>query len=623
MRFNSINSKRKIAFVGILTTLFCAFLYPLNAQDYLFLSSEQFLNTNIYNLNAEINQNVFKGLFSLSQRYKGVSEQNLTFRDEDNISLSYLKPISKSLALNFKNNFYYADDSKSIGINKIHNLLSNFGAQIKKDNFSIESGIGYKDIYQIGKKSNGGGIYLIGDLKDYSLEDIYLGGNLNAEKYWLSDKRDLSDINLSFKSYSDVNSDDNFAIGVNYKRQYKDFYSPISSSQIFLETRFENRYSLSSVLNYKISDKIKLSADATIENISLERAFSSADSLIILTKTLRNLSAQQTQISVKANFNFKTIAANIGISADAKNEYNTAKSKFYINDNDLKSFNNQEAQRDIKNALNRAFANTSIAISNKDTLGLSLSAQVLKYDTPSALNDDDRDEAGYLGNLFFKRRFSENLTAKLSLDFTARHLIYLKATRSSQNKWDRFIRLSEKIEINLDNFYYSPEFEVFANYSSFDYEKVLPNLQSFSFRQVAYRDTIKYQLNSQYSLEISNNLRYFQRASFYWNNFSENPESYNFETFNKILLSKNFLLNCYYSIGTRFYLFYKKSAHSAIASIINYDENRYSISPEAKLEYAFDNSSLIGIYSWYEFQFLNKNKRREIPNFLIQLNYRL
>ena len=611
----------KKKFILLLSVLFCAF--DLSAQNNIFLSNEKIVNTEIFNLNCDINKNIFGGAFSLSQKYRGASEQSLTFREEESLLFKYYSPIKDNLNIITNNSFFLTNDSKSIGINKSQNIQSNLGLFQKNGNSSLETGISFKDMSQIGKKTSGAGLYLSGDINNYSLDEFQISGSILGEKYWLNNERDLSDINLNFKTFSDPNLKDNFELDVKYRRQYKDFYSPISDGVSLLETRFEKRYSIGAALNYGVFKSIKVFANARIENIDLARAFNSMDSIAIQTKVFRNLSAQQLLINLRANIELDNLNATIGLASESKNENNAVNKKFDLSEADINNFRSLEEQRDNQTEANRLFFQGFLVVNNKDSIYSNFSAQTSRYDTPSELNLDDRDEASFLGNIAYKKVFNENLNAKISLDFSARHLVFLKASRSAQNKWDRFIRLSEIIEIKTKNIVYTPEFEIFANYSSFDYEKTITNAQSFSFRQLGYKDYLKINLSENYYFEISNNLRYFQRASFYWSDFSESPESFNFETYNKISICNRFLLNCLNSIGIRYYSFSKKSAQNILSAIANSDENRYSIAPEAKLIYSASENSNIMINAWYEFQYFNNQLRQKIPNFLIQINYRI
>ena len=114
------------------------------------------------------------------------------------------------------------------------------------------------------------------------------------------------------------------------------------------------------------------------------------------------------------------------------------------------------------------------------------------------------------------------------------HYVYLKSQRSSSNNWNRVLRFSPTILLQSNYLYYKPEFGINANYTTYDFENIVTGINSFSFREVSYMDTIQIKLNSNYYIESKNEIRYSERGILYWNEFSEQPQRSNFESFVKL-----------------------------------------------------------------------------------------
>ena len=65
-----------------------------------------------------------------------------------------------------------------------------------------------------------------------------------------------------------------------------------------------------------------------------------------------------------------------------------------------------------------------------------------------------------------------------------------------------------------------------ANYTVYDFEDILSQVQSFSFRQLSLRDSILYEVNSRLNLEFINDLKFYEQGEFRESEFSERPLMY-------------------------------------------------------------------------------------------------
>ena len=116
------------------------------------------------------------------------------------------------------------------------------------------------------------------------------------------------------------------------------------------------------------------------------------------------------------------------------------------------------------------------ALGMRDTLSGDFNENLLNYDTPSGLNDDDHDNLITSAALRFGRSFSENLNGGLTLLATRTHLVYLKSSRSGENNVSQSLALFSYANYNGPKLLAWASGEVFANYTVLDYLDSIPLL---------------------------------------------------------------------------------------------------------------------------------------------------
>jgi hypothetical protein len=171
-----------------------------------------------------------------------------------------------------------------------------------------------------------------------------------------------------------------------------------------------------------------------------------------------------------------------------------------------------------------------------------------------------------------------------------------------------------------------PQFEVLANYTSFDFEDVLGTVQSFSLRQVAYRDSLRIMLNPHATLESRILFRYFERGEFRWREFSETPRDRNIEAFVRTLCvvqPAGFAFGttnmARFGLGGRVYVLTQEPISVGNAPRALGFVNR-SFAPETLVEMDFISGTLLRVSGWYEFQFDRTSFLRGVPNILLSVN---
>ncbi|MFN3781935.1 MAG: hypothetical protein ACK4SO_07145, partial [Candidatus Kapaibacteriota bacterium] len=208
----------------------------------------------------------------------------------------------------------------------------------------------------------------------------------------------------------------------------------------------------------------------------------------------------------------------------------------------------------------------------------------------------------------------EYYTLGLTLDLQLNHLVFLKASKSSLNNWNRVIRLSTNSFYKTDNFLWKPNLEIFSNYLVYDFETISGNVKSYAFRQFTYRDSLEIMLSK--FLTLSNTLvyKYSERGNLYWKEFAMTKESKINEIFLKTMLNLSYTEKIHYGIGARLYNI-KQTPFDKNLSRENYFY--YSYSPEVEIKFFLGNNNIIFLQGWYELKFWNYKIVGENPNLTI------
>lgn len=154
------------------------------------------------------------------------------------------------------------------------------------------------------------------------------------------------------------------------------------------------------------------------------------------------------------------------------------------------------------------------------------SASILRYDTPSGLNVEDRDESLFILALGTFHPLNRFLDLALTLEGTQSHVVYLLGDRSANNAVNRVLRLAPRSWFRPAPWLTSMnEFEVLANYTVYDFEDVLAQARSFSYRQFAWADSTVLDFDSRLGLDFLAYLRFYDRGQLDWGDFTERLEN--------------------------------------------------------------------------------------------------
>lgn len=189
----------------------------------------------------------------------------------------------------------------------------------------------------------------------------------------------------------------------------------------------------------------------------------------------------------------------------------------------------RDDQEKRKNNLTRRTALAGVLLlpfGSADTVRIAGSTSVLRYDTPSRENVEDRDELLSALAVSAARRFSRTFHAAVGLEGTASHTVYLLADRSANNSRNYVLRFwpatwfrpaGGLVTVNT--------FEVLANYTVYDFEEQSALVRSFSYRQFAWTDSTALELSRRIGLDFLAQLKLYERGQLRWGEFTERTEN--------------------------------------------------------------------------------------------------
>ncbi|MBL7999343.1 MAG: hypothetical protein JNL32_11975 [Candidatus Kapabacteria bacterium] len=585
------------------------------------IGMDKIANTFLFRANADIAQRVFGGELTISQNYSGSTVRSLSaaFRDDQQFQLGYSIPVDSTFQILTQGLWLYSRDSRSLGLSSLERSNASAGLRYKYDNYiMLEAVAGAERATQSLVRDVGTLLSVNGRAQNIQLDNYDVSAQLRSE-YISFTERTNSDIDAQLGLRREYDARNYLTVLATHRNLRRDFYSLSSLNAApvtTLETRFERRTAIDAATQFGVLKNISADIQATFGFASVNRGYARPLEGLNNTSVQRDLSELSVNVQAKADYADATSYAQAGIASFYRDEENTALKKFDgIGDDLLDTVKLLERIRDNSTSRVRLFASGGTALSKRDSITVSASISILRYDTPSVLNNDDRDEQNILFHVVFFRQFSPYLRGVLSFQTQQTNIVFLKSQRSSLNNWNRVYRLAPSCDIDVGRFHAQPQCEVLAQYTVYDFEGMPSVPQSFSFRQIAIRDSLIIPLYHSASIETRFYLRYFERGELFWSSFSERPVSKNYEQFIRPLVWVDAGTDCRVAAGIRWYALSQQNivTPNAVNTLLE------SIAPECSLEWTLERGTQLRVNGWYEFQYQNRIAFRRMPNISITL----
>lgn len=526
--------------------------FPLTAftqQD--FLISDSASLTNSLRTNVSSNQNSANLLsqfrweniigsykVDISETYNSDVTKlgNNFFRNYNN-----LKAIA---SYNLLKNFYVGggiqsriiSDEKQIEINKDRNDFYFVNLEYTRSNFLVNSKLGYRIQDQIGIEDYGISATLSSQIKDLEILRFQTASAISLLLDNLSEK---SNYNYIFSSTIDKNFSDRASNRTKIQLSFlrNDFYIPATASIIAqygvnnnIQMRNDNIAWIDNELKYDISRAFLFTTYASVQlrNIKNRYKYIPPASNIIFDNIYNTyITDNSYKIGIALDATFKQFSSIFKLQYSEKNEQHSA---YEIQGLSQQQMNEIQKIENSKNNLNRITSlifETTCPISNTNSLKGVLSSLILRYDTESKDNVDDRDELYVTVQITHLYDNLLNFIAETSFEFNSVTLNYLFKERSANNNTNKIYKLTSKTFYSPFNFLTTKNlFQVLANYTVYQYEDLASQIQSFSFRQFLFNDSTYLKLNSHLFLEFRGNLRIYEQGVYNDKNFTVKPINY-------------------------------------------------------------------------------------------------
>lgn len=262
-----------------------------------------------------------------------------------------------------------------------------------------------------------------------------------------------------------------------------------------------------------------------------------------------------------------------------------------------------------------------LRIARGHRLTIAGSSSILRYDTPSPQNFDDRDELRLLLFTGTQHDVSRYLTLDIAMDLVMTHVVYLRAQRSANNNWNRVLRLTPALSYQpVDWFKTTNAFEVLANYTVYDFEDMVSGLRSLSYRQVGWIDSTRVQLTENTRFNFFSHYRRYERGELRWSSFSERP-LHSFEELT-IIASVRYDVrpgSIAFAGGIRYFNRNRYRYHQRERE---FETQLRNIGPTCFIYWNIDNRLTLTLNGWYEMQYRDSIHFSSIPNLSIDIGAR-
>jgi len=584
---------------------------------------DKIANTYVFTATADVRAVTDLVTFRWVNTYRGSAFRTATMaiRDDEFSQISVEVPLSAYLTGVIRQDWVLSRDSRSVGLNSLERLGGVGGLRWHEDGLGhLEAVAGMERTTQIGQRAAGfiGGVD--GQLYDLALEEWRLRSRLVADYQHMDSLRSNSDVLAHadvMRLFSDVSQ---MNVSIDYTNVHRDFFTALSgstSNELAVEQRGEERVRASTDVSYGVTQGLTAGLTVGVDAGRVGRGYRDPYEDVTITKVDRTLSELTIDVALELRYAAPSLSTTVGLALFSRNEQNSVAPVVAMEELDLAAIRSQENQRDNSSQRSKFYGAATWYPSDQDTVQMEGSSWLLRYDTPSALNYDDRDELNGLLTLRYSRRISPLLSFNLTLSGQYVHMVFLNKQRSAINNENRVIRFAPQVIIHGSVVKMQPQLEVLANYTVYDFDEPGANARSYSFRQIALRDSIRIRLSQELFIDARILFRYFERGALFWGSFAETPQNSNLEQLSKFLLFYEVGSALRIGTGVRFYQLEQRtlgpgSTITATTSSVQF------WAPETSIRFTTSDGSDLSLGGWYEFQHVNGTGRRNLPNLLLQ-----
>ncbi|MDE3057281.1 MAG: hypothetical protein KGJ59_04920 [Bacteroidota bacterium] len=582
------------------------------------LRFERNLDTYQWNALTRYHEQSENWIVGLSEQYNFslIRLQQSSLRDEQNFSFNIARKISPAFSLKAKTESFILSDNQSLGISNagIHSGVA--GIEVNPfPGISVSSLAGIRFDKQQQYEDEGAAYELDGrtDTLEYGGYRSRFSFDINQSSIAPRFFRNNDSYAFFRKDFVEGSFD---TLNFHWSDTRWDFYIPADTLvqkqfgvSANIQTRGEELLSFVNVLQYGIVRNLTMVVQMSGNSRSIRRAYRYT-SLADLNAILYNTSVQESYLDGGVDMSYageSLLQASFGIHVNERDEKHLLDRIPGVDNN--AQINRAEKESRLDNTARRTMLQGLVysQFSEHDNIVLQSSASLLRYDTPDSLNTDDRDELLMDFALRETHVFNPIVALSLAANATVGHIVYLFKERSANNNWNRIFRFSPEVQYTPSpDFRMFNSFEVLANYTVFDFESLLPSVQSYSYRQFAFMDSSAYDVSSRLGIDMYFYLRLYERGVLHWQEFSERPQQYVEEaTFSPQVRYGN-LRGMYFAVGFRSFA---QNRYRYVETRRVFDGNFFSYGPTMAIIISLSSRSRVELQGWKEFQQYGASRR--------------
>ncbi len=455
-------------------------------------------------------------------------------------------------------------DDRNVELNKLKTnyYFINFD-YIPQYNVKINARTGLKSEEQIGRFNQGFSGMLLTEIDKLTFNNYNLNATVDLNNDALQERKSYQyRLNASLHKTFTTASENTSVIRAYTTKS--DFYVPATPSIVSqygdalnVQSRKENYILLQDELVYKFTGFLTTKGNASFltKNYYNEFKYKPTDNNAIFenvydTKVIEN----RIEIYGTAEINLRKFRSSMRLLYSERSETHDL-----INSENILPAQQSEISKIEKNK-NNIGKITSLSmdsyynLTNTHSFRFSGSSAILRYDTDSQENYDDRDELYIILQLSHLYTNLSNFNIETTFEFNSSDYNYIFKERSANNNSNKLYRLTSTSFYKPAGFLSTKNSaQVLANYTVYKFEDLTSQIQSFVYRQILVWDTTVYNLNKNLYFNINGQIKNYEQGQYNNAQFSIRPVNYYSEKL--INLNINYTKSFYtVSTGYRFFI---------------------------------------------------------------------
>ena len=587
---------------------------------------ERNLNTYLWNFKADFSGRDSGFAADVHDRYSSsfIEQNQNSLRDEHTLWLNASRRISSMMNLDLEASTFTLSDNQSLDVSNAALHTGLVGVSIRPLPYiSVTPLVGFRVDRQQDQTDQGWNYKLSSQLDSVDINGYETLASLRVNVSNLSPRYFRSNgAQLFFaKDFLEGSFD---SLRFQWSNNRWDFYIPADSvmQKEFgikenIRSRVDEIYNVSNTLHYAVGKELSAVVQTLVETRTISNAFR-YKSLLEPTMIPYDVTVQEQRLEGGIDLNYRdinNIFASVGIHTSERDERHILQKIDGVDPDIQQSASEQETQLDNiqhRTSLRGIF---SMPVSSNDFVSFESSAGILRYDAPDSTNTDDRDELLITLSGRESHRWNEYFNISVTVEATLNHIVYLLAERSANNNWNRIFRLAPELT-------YTPSpamrmvntFEVLANYTVFDYETLIPTVESYSYRQFAFLDSTSYDMSSNMGLDFLLHVRLYERGELQWKAFTERPQQYFQEVTFSPAVRYTIQERLVCAAGFRSFV-QNRYLYNGAARVT--DGNYFSYGPTTSIVFMAPSGWRLEIQGWKEFQKETNQPTRDVSNIMM------